>query len=149
MANTYAQDQVQSAPAWLQGPFGAAFLAALGAQKDWLVSAAKQAVKARMPGYGGAPVTVANALLGQGDGSTTLFPLPGLATVAGLFIAGDWQGYRQLYPTPRTNVALQSEAPGNWTGNNYSVTANSTTAPDGSSAAASGRAAGTPASRRR
>lgn len=49
MAATYHDDQIQSAPPWLQGPAGQAFLGPFGDAKDWLAAIAKQAVKGRMP----------------------------------------------------------------------------------------------------
>ena len=49
MATTYQQDQVEAAPPWLRGPYGAAWLAALGLLKDTVAGWSKEAVKARMP----------------------------------------------------------------------------------------------------
>ena len=50
MAGNYADNALEVAPPWLQGPNGRSFLRAFGAQKDWLSERVRDAVKARFPG---------------------------------------------------------------------------------------------------
>jgi hypothetical protein len=69
-----------------------------------------------------------------GDGFEPVFDLNGSPTI---YQDGDWQGRRQLYPWTRTNVLWWSEQIDNagWTKTNATVTANATTAPDGTATA--------------
>jgi hypothetical protein len=69
-----------------------------------------------------------------GDGFEPVFDLNGSPTI---YQDGDWQGRRQLYPYTRTNVLWWSEQIDNagWTKTNATVTANATTAPDGTATA--------------
>jgi hypothetical protein len=68
------------------------------------------------------------------DGFEPIFDLNGSPTI---YQDGDWQGRRQLYPWTRTNVLWWSEQIDNaaWTKTNATVTANATTAPDGTATA--------------
>lgn len=73
---------------------------------------------------------------GMGDGVSTDFSLPFVPKVPVLYRT-DWQGKQQLYPTARTNVALQSQtlASATWNKANCTVTADTVVAPDGTTTA--------------
>lgn len=83
-------------------------------------------------------VTANNEVFGVGDGIQTAFQLKYQGqnvydyTSATLY-RNDWQGNQQLYPTPRTNLVTFSEAIDNaaWGKTAATITANATTAPDG------------------
>jgi hypothetical protein len=87
------------------------------------------------------PVTANNETFGVGDGVQTAFQLKYQGqnvysyTSATLYRT-DWQGKQQLYPTPRTNIALQSNvfSNGAWTKQNTSVATGIVLAPDGTPA---------------
>jgi hypothetical protein len=80
------------------------------------------------------PVTATGSIqFGVGNGVQTAFPLPaGVVSLGAVYQSGDWQGLRQLYPTPRTNLVLNSQKVGLWNAyNGGSVTSDVATAPDG------------------
>ncbi|WP_230958580.1 DUF2612 domain-containing protein [Burkholderia territorii] len=80
---------------------------------------------------------------GIGDGATTTFELasnPGeqiaQIVIANIFRA-DWQGNQQLYATPRTNLATNSQGfdKATWTKNVYTMVPSAAVAPDGTNTA--------------
>lgn len=69
-----------------------------------------------------------------GDGFEPVFDLNGVST---FFEDGTWRGRRQLYPYTRTNILPFSEQFSNaaWVKTNSTITADTTTAPDGTATA--------------
>ena len=91
MLNAYQLQQVAIGKKirWMSDPYGLAWLAAMGASKDFLVDLAKQAVKCRMPGL--APLD-ALALLGQERG---IFQAPGESAAAfAVRVINAWQAWQ-------------------------------------------------------
>jgi hypothetical protein len=91
MLNAYQLQQVAIGKKirWMSDPYGLAWLAAMGASKDFLVDLAKQAVKCRMPGL--SPLD-ALALLGQERG---IFQAPGESSAAfAVRVINAWQAWQ-------------------------------------------------------
>lgn len=83
-------------------------------------------------------VTANNEMFALGDGVSTAFQLryQGQAvytTTSMTIYKTDWQGLQQLYPTPRTNLALRSEEFDNayWPKTNITVSSDVAVAPNG------------------
>lgn len=90
-------------------------------------------------GFNALTVAVNGAFFGTGNGTSTGFTLKDTAghnvtTASGVTVyRQNYQGRQQLYTTPRTNLALQSQAFDNaaWSKLNATVTPNVALAPDG------------------